>query len=141
MNFLSQWWRLGVAAVGAVALWALIRPGRQHVRVASLQLWQEAASALTRRERRTRRISGSWLLLLLGAVAAVLALSRPTFFASRPIRHVSIQLCPAAEVATERGMEQFREAASGLLERLDAEDQVTGWTSTRPANESKPCRP
>ena len=124
MNFLSPWSLLGLLPVVAVAAWALFRPGRHFRVVGSLELWRKAVASTSRSSRRARRVSASWMLLLAGAAAGVLACARPVYFASRPSRRVAIALLPAAEIATVDGMGALRGSARKLLDRLDGEDRV-----------------
>ncbi|MBS3821139.1 MAG: hypothetical protein KGY81_05190, partial [Phycisphaerae bacterium] len=69
MTLLRPWWLMGLWPVAAAALWALWRPGRQLIVVASTDLWQQAFAALSPSQRRaTRRLSASWWCLLVGAL-------------------------------------------------------------------------
>ena len=110
-----------MAVVGAAALWALLRPGRQHVVVPSVSLWQQAAESLgSQRRRSRRRIGAAWVLLLAGAVVAVLAMARPVWLTVAPMRRVALAIRPSAELIPS----EVYEAAKGLLDRLDEDDQV-----------------
>ena len=131
-------WLWGLAAVGAVAAWALFRPARQLAVVGSLELWQEALDHLDRSQhRRAKRVTLPWLLLLAGAVAAVSAAARPALLSSAPARSVTIALYPSAEIAQKPGMDALRRAATGLLDRLSGEDRVQ---LLLPGGDSGPAR-
>jgi hypothetical protein len=125
MSFFAPWVLLGLLPVAAVAAWAIFRPGRELAVVASLSLWRQALEALPRAaRRRSRRVTPSWVLLLAGAVAAVLAASRPAYHADAPARRVALAVYPSAELAGAGGAEELRAAAGALLDRLDARDRV-----------------
>jgi len=125
MELLYPWCLAALAAVAAVAAWAWFRPGSQLVVVPSLWLWRQAAETAHRDSRRSRRrVSPSWLLLLVGAVAAVLAGAQPVLRSQAPARSIAMVLYPSAEIASDEGMAELRRAATGLLERLDASDRV-----------------
>lgn len=107
------------------ALWALHRPWRRVAVVGSLALWEKALGALGRQERRrSRRVSLSWLCLLAGAIAAVLAAANPTWFHSSPARRIAIAPVASAELAGPGGIEEMRSATTALLKRLAPNDQV-----------------
>ena len=115
---------VGLAPAVVVALWALMRPGRQEAVVGSLAVWQKALAALDRSAKRSsRRISAGWLLLLAGAVAALLGLSRPVVQTHGQARHVAIALTPSAELG-DAGLAQMTAAAEALLARLAPGDRV-----------------
>ena len=100
MTFLWPWSLLAGALVMVAALWALHRPWRRVAVVGSLALWEKAVGALGRQERRrSRRVSLSWLCLLAGALAAVLAAANPTWFSSSPARRIMIVPVASAELA------------------------------------------
>lgn len=125
MAFLYPWSLAALAAVAAVAIWAWFRPGSQLVIVPSLWLWRQAAETAHRDSRRSRRrVSPSWLLLLIGAVAAALAGARPVIRTQAPVRRIALVLHPSAEIASADGMADLRLAAGELLRRLDARDRV-----------------
>lgn len=125
MTFHWPWLLWGLAVVGGVALWTLFRPGRQWVVVASLSLWRKAADALGRPARRSSRfVTASWLLLLAGAAAAVLAAAGPVHQVGRPVRRVALEVVPSAEIASPRAMGQLTQAVETLLDRLDEADEV-----------------
>ena len=147
MTLLWPWSLLaGVLAMGA-ALWALYRPWRQVAVVGSLALWEKAVGALGRQERRrSRRVSLSWLCLLAGALAAVLAAANPTWFSSSPARRIMIVPVASAELAGPGGIAEIRSAAVALAGRLAPHDQVrlllpavaggdSGWLSVAQARE------
>ncbi|HUU59980.1 MAG TPA: hypothetical protein VMZ50_10575 [Phycisphaerae bacterium] len=125
VTVVHPWVLLGLVAVAAVGAWALFRPGRLLVAVGTLSLWQRAVDSLSRSARqRSRKVSLGWLLLLGGAVAAVLAAARPVHFSEGKARRVAIALYPSAEIASPQGMDDLRRAAAGLLDRLDERDRV-----------------
>ena len=125
MTFHWPWALSGLVVVAGVALWSLFRPGRQLVVVASLSLWQKAVDALDRSaKRRSRLVTASWVLLLAGAVAAVLAAAGPAVRTVRPIRRVAVEIIPSAEIASAKAMGELRGAATALLNRLDEPDRV-----------------
>ena len=123
--FLQPVWLWCLLPVAAVAAWALYRPGRQLAVVGSLALWQEALERMDRSRRlRSRRITASWVLLLAGAAAAVVAAGGPTYTASRPARSVALVVHPSAEVASPEGLASLRRAAEAVLNRLNSTDRV-----------------
>ncbi|HOF17747.1 MAG TPA: hypothetical protein PK082_02465 [Phycisphaerae bacterium] len=111
---------LGLPAVAAVAAWALYRPDRQVTIVGSLSLWRQAIQSLGRSAHRARRVSTAWVLLLAGALLAVLAGAGPVWLSHRPARQVTIAVYPSAELDASR----LRAAAEDLLDRLDESDRV-----------------
>jgi len=129
---------LGLILVGAVAAWALFRPGQQLAVVGSLSIWKQAMASLDRTGRRGRRVSWSWLALLAGATAGLLALARPVLHSRAPGRRVSMAVCPGAQLG--ESPEPLRRAVRAMLGRLSAGDRVrllrpaalggpTGWLS------------
>ena len=123
MTFLSPWCFLGLLPVASVALWALLSPTRELVVVPSLRLWREAIDDLPRRARvRTRRVTGSWVLLLSGAVAAIFALARPAYFASAPVRRIAVGLYCSGEFEGAPGA--IRQAAERFIKRLNPNDRI-----------------
>jgi hypothetical protein len=125
MTFVSPWWLFAAAPVLGAALWALYRPWRQIAVVGSLQLWQKAAAALGSPNRqRSRRVSLSWLCLLGGAIAAVLAAANPIHVGEAPARRVAVAPIPSSELAGDGGLENLRQAVSAFLDRLSPNDQV-----------------
>ncbi|MDP6637258.1 MAG: hypothetical protein QGG42_20365 [Phycisphaerae bacterium] len=124
MTFVWPWIFLVLAPVAAAALLALFRPRRNLVVAGSLSLWTEAInSASASSLRKTRRTSLAWWLLLVGAVLAVGAGSRPVYYSSSPARSVAIVLHPSAELGRE-GLAEMRQAGQRLCERLAAADRV-----------------
>ncbi|NBB95687.1 MAG: hypothetical protein GVY16_08085 [Planctomycetes bacterium] len=124
MTLLRPWWLMGLWPVAAAALWALWRPGRQLIVVASTDLWQQAFAALSPSQRRaTRRLSASWWCLLVGALLAVLALARPILTRQAPQRRVGVVVVPSAETANSNGLPPV-EAAKVLVGRLGEADRV-----------------
>jgi len=144
MVFSSPWFLLALLPVAAVAAWVLYRPGRELAVVATLSLWRQALDALDRTvRRRARRVTVAWVLLLAGAVAAVLAGAGPLLRRAAPSRRVAVSICPSAELGRQGG-EAVRLAAGKLLDRLSANDRVqvvlptllggaTGWLSPEQA--------
>ncbi len=125
MSFHWPWVLSGLAVVVGVAIWSLFRPGRQLVVVASLSLWVKAIDALDRSaKRRSRLVTASWVLLLAGAVAAVLAAAGPAIRTTRPVRRVGVEIIPSAEIASEKAAGELRAAAAALLGRLDQRDRI-----------------
>jgi hypothetical protein len=115
---------LALVVVAAVALWALLRPGRHVAVVGSLELWRRAAAALALAPRkRTRRLSAAWAVLLAAATLAACALARPLWHGAAPARALSISLYPSAELAGD-GLLALRQAAGALLDRLAPADRV-----------------
>jgi hypothetical protein len=93
--------------------------------VASLELWRQAAQSKDAASaRRLARLSASWLLLLAGAVLAVVAAARPVWHAQAPARHVAIAVYPSAQLAGEGGLANLKSAATTLLNRLGQGDSV-----------------
>ncbi|MBI5725299.1 MAG: BatA domain-containing protein [Planctomycetes bacterium] len=124
MIFANAWWLVGLLGVAVAAAWALYRPGKRMAVVGSLRLWQEALQADSHtHKRRFRRLSASWLLLLAGCAAAVLALAGPTIVSHKPIRKVALAVCPSAELGAG-GLAAMKKSAAGLLDRLDRDDLV-----------------
>jgi len=124
MIFVWPWTFLAFAPVAAAALLALFRPRRNLVVVASLSLWEEAvSSAASTSRRKSRRTSLAWLLLLAGAIAAVLAGSRPVYHSSPPVRSVAVMLHTSAELGRD-GATEMRLAGERLLGRLDSRDRL-----------------
>jgi len=115
---------VGLIVAAAVAVWALIRPGRQEAIVGSLAVWQKALASLDRSAKRSsRRISAAWLMLLAGAVAGILGLARPVLQTAGQARDVAVSLGVSAELGPQ-GLADMTAAARRLLERLDAHDRV-----------------
>jgi len=140
MTFVWPWTFLALVPVVAAALLALFRPRRHLVVVASLSLWEEAiSSSASTSRRKTRRTSFAWLLLLLGAIAAVGSGSRPIYHSAGPVRKATLILHPSAELGRD-GTVEMRLAGERLLGRFDPEDRLqlllpeilggeTGWVS------------
>ncbi|MFW6133833.1 MAG: hypothetical protein ACOC8F_08045, partial [Planctomycetota bacterium] len=123
MSFTTPLFLLGLIPVVAVAVWALLRPARTLLVVASVGFWSEALASLDRSPRRSRRVTAAWALLLGGAVAAVLAASGPVWRRAAPVRRVAVVLHASAELAGDGGA-QMRAAVDGLLDRLSGGDRV-----------------
>ena len=116
---------LGFIAVAVVAAWVLFRPGRYLVAVGSLELWHQALNSLDRSARRkSRRVTLSWLCLLMGASAAVLSAGRPVHYSDVPSRIVSVGYWPCAEISNGEDPAAGRKSVHAFLERLDAHDRV-----------------
>ena len=115
---------VGPVAAAAVAVWALLRPGRQEAIVGSLAVWQKALASLDRSAKRSsRRVSAAWLMLLGGAVAGILGLARPVFQTQGQTRNVAVSLAPSAELG-RAGLDEMTAAAGRLLARMDGGDRV-----------------
>ena len=110
--------------LAAVAAWVLFAPSRREVVVGSLRLWRQAKQALpAEARRRRRRVNLSWLLLLAGGLAGVLACAGWTVRAERPGRVVAIVVVPSAELIDVAVKELWR-TGDALLNRFDANDRV-----------------
>ncbi|MFP4215637.1 MAG: BatA domain-containing protein [Phycisphaerae bacterium] len=130
LTWAHPWVLVGLLAVAGVAAWALLRRDRQQATVATLAFWRAAREHLSAaRQRRTRRVSADWLVLLLGAVCAILAAAGPAMRWTGPARHIALRLVTSAELG-EDGMVAMVESASALLDRLDSTDRVTLLTPT-----------
>ena len=115
---------VGLLAAAAVAVWALLRPGRQEAIVGSLAVWQKALATLDRSAKRSsRRVSAAWLMLAGGAVAGILGLARPVLQTQGYTRSVAVSLAPSAELG-RAGLDEMTAAARRLLARMDAGDRV-----------------
>ena len=124
MTLLSPWFLLGLFPVVAVALWVMLRPGRQLAVVGSLALWRKAADAMDRSaRRRARLVTASWLLLLAGAAAAVIAAARPVYYAANRARRIAVAVWPSAELGP-KARQRIVAAAAVLLDRLAPQDRV-----------------
>ena len=123
MQFLYPWALLSLLPIVAAAFWALRRPMQKVMPVGSLRLWERAVASLGPAARKSRYLTASWLLLLAGAAAAGIALSRPVYYAEAPARRVAIAVWPSAELA---GLPEgtLAEAAGAFLRRLSPEDRV-----------------
>lgn len=124
MIFTSPSWLWALSFVAAAALWAMFRPARKYIDVASLSLWQEALAAVPPAARRARKVSASWLLLLAGAAAGAVALAGPVVRREAPARHVAIALRPSAELARGAGLAEMRQAVAALIGQLTGDDRV-----------------
>lgn len=85
---------------------------------------------------RSRRISPSWLLLLAGAILAILAIAGPVLVSTINLRRIAIEAYPSAELAAADQMAAFREQLLVFLRRLDDDDLVrmglpTGYDAPR----------
>ena len=124
MTFVWPWTFLAFAPVAAAALLALFRPRRNLVVVASLSLWEEAiSSAASTARRKSLRTNLAWLLLLAGAIAVVVAGSRPIYHSSGPVRSVAVMLHTSAELGRD-GAAEMRLAGERLLGRFDSGDRL-----------------
>lgn len=123
MTLVWPWSLLGLLVVLVAALWALYRPGREQAMVGSLAIWQQVLGNLSRKVTNpSRRITASWLLLLAGAAAAVMAASQPQANFSSPARRVTVAVLASAELADD--MPETRAAVESFLARLAPEDKV-----------------
>ncbi len=123
MSILRPVWLMLLIPVAVVAALALLRPARRVVRVGSLALWTEALERVSAQPTRTRRrIGPSWLLLLTGAILAVLAVSQVQLGRGRTGRRIDLQLWPASELG--RDDDSLARAVGLLVERLEPGDRV-----------------
>lgn len=102
----------------------MFRRSRGLAVVGSLRLWAEALASLDRPLHRRRRVAASWLCLLTGAAAAVLAMARPVYYAERPVRRVAVEILRSAELASVKQTSDLGDALVALLNRLDRDDRV-----------------
>ncbi len=124
MDLAFPWLLLGFLPVAAVAVWALFRPARRMLAVASVSLWEAALASMDRSAaRRSRRVTLAWWLLLAGAAMTVLAAAGPVFDRSEPGRHLALGLHGSGELAGDGG-EELRLAAGRLVARLNPSDRV-----------------
>ncbi|MCK5114908.1 MAG: BatA domain-containing protein [Phycisphaerae bacterium] len=77
MGFESPWNLLWLVGVAGAAVFALLRPARRRVVVPTLRLWIAAGAESQSASHSRKRIALPWILLLLGAVLAAFALSKP----------------------------------------------------------------
>jgi hypothetical protein len=121
MVLTNAWLLLGLPLVAAVAAWMLLRPARRHVVVGSLELWRRSVEATGAAAKKYgRRASLGWLLLLTGAVAAVLAAAGPVVPRTSPARHVAVAVAPSAFASRD----DLDATAETLLRRFDTADRV-----------------
>ena len=137
--FPSAFWVVGIIAAVAIVTW--LRPGRRLVDVASVALWREALGELESDQRPKRRMPLSWLLLLLGCIAAAAALARPVWQGRQPRRVIAIQIVAGAELANDPGPARIGEAISTLCRRLDENDRVQVLLPLRGGGATKPSSP
>ena len=131
MTFLNPLALAGLTAVAVAAAIALFRPGRQVVIVSTLHLWRQALETAEAGPRRRRVLTLSWILLLAGALSAMLAMARPVVTIPSPGRYVAVTLVPCGELANAPGMDNLRGAARQLLQRLGPADRVQLVLPTR----------
>ncbi len=124
MSFLSPWWLLGLPLVALVAMLTIRRQDCRLMVVSSVKLWLGAGGVSENSSYRNRRITASWVCLLLGATAGVIALAGPVWQVSGPVRHVRLELSPSAELATSAGLKALRSTALTFLDRLNSGDFV-----------------
>jgi len=123
MKLLWLWALFSLLPIAVAAVWALRRPTHQVAAVGSLRLWHRALGALDPSATgRTRRVALSWLLLLAGAAAAGLALSRPVYYRQAPARRVAVAIYPSAELAGVAG--GHARVVTAFLDRLGPADRV-----------------
>ncbi len=137
LTWAHPWVLVGLFAVAGVAVWALLRRDRQQATVATLAFWRAAREHLSAVSfRRTRRVSAHWLLLLLGAVCAILAAGGPAVQPTGLSRRIALRLVTSAELGRD-GTAAMRKSVEALLARLDPADRVALLT---PAGEGTPGR-
>ncbi|MFP4355848.1 MAG: hypothetical protein ACLFUJ_12055 [Phycisphaerae bacterium] len=123
MSLDNAFFLLLLVPVAIVAAVALARPARLPLRVGSLRLWQEAARRVGSRGRKSeRRISASWVLLLLGSVLAVLSLAGANWQRPGTVRRIVLEIGLSAELGPDP--ESLRRATGLLLSRLQPQDLV-----------------
>lgn len=123
MNVDQPWMLLALLGVGAVAAWALWRPGRREVLLPSLAGWLATAGSHSP-DRPRRRLSSSWLVLLLGAVLVAVAMAGPAWHRARPGRRFELAVLRSAELAGPAGSDRLARAGQLLAERLTPNDRV-----------------
>ena len=107
----------------AVAVWVLLKPSRVQATVATLRFWNAAAAETQQgMKQRFARVRLSWLVLLLGALAGVLAMAEPVRFTDQPHRKIAVAIVFSAEMAY--GEQATDDAIALLRERLEPGDQV-----------------
>lgn len=124
MILLYPWALLGLIPIISAAIWALARPTRQVVIVSSLRLWKETIESLGSTARKARRITIGWVCLLIGALCAIVAVSRPLYYSHRPARTVAIAIYPSAEIAAVDGENILAKTVADFLHRLSPTDRV-----------------
>ena len=124
MILLYPWALLGLIPIISAAIWALARPTRQVVMVSSLRLWKETIESLGSAARKARRITIGWVCLLIGALCAIVAVSRPVYYSHRPTRTVAIAIYPSAELAAADGENSLAKTVADFLRRLSPADRV-----------------
>jgi hypothetical protein len=124
MQLLWPWALLGLLPVAAAAVLALRRPAYQVIPVGSLRLWQKVIEDLgPSAGRSSRHVTLAWALLLTGAAAGALAMSRPVVSRGLPVRNIAIAIYPGAELAGDCGAE-MRSAGAALVAKLSPADRV-----------------
>ena len=107
----------------AVAVWVLLRPSRVQATVATFRFWNAAAADTQQgMKQRFARVRLSWLVLLLGALAGVVAMAEPTRFTDQPHRTIAVAMVCSAEMAY--APVDGEDAVYQLYERLDPGDLV-----------------
>ncbi len=125
MSLGFPWALFGLLVVAAAAVLALIRPARRRLIVPSLTPWLPDSTRKTRPARRySLRVVLSWLLLLLGATAAVFAAARPVMHAEPPRRYLAVGVINSAELDLAEGGGALHRWTAELLERLSPADRV-----------------
>lgn len=122
MTFDWPWMLFLIPLVAIVAILALLRRDRHHLRVGSLRLWEHAVASLPSSGGPVRRrLNISWFLLLLGAVSLAVAVARPVQHRSARVRRVAVLVGPSAEFPAQSDLAQ---PVGAFLDRLNPSDQV-----------------
>jgi len=135
LTFLSPWFGLLAVPVIVAGLVALFRPGRALVVVGSLSLWRSAFKRASTAKKTSRRATLGWLLLLVGALSAVCALTQPSLQRGVIRRHVTLAIHAGVEYATPGGRDELIRAGCEVVDRLEAADRVSLLLPERPAGE------
>ncbi|MFW6066401.1 MAG: BatA domain-containing protein, partial [Planctomycetota bacterium] len=142
MTFGFPWALLGLVPVTAVAILALLRPARRRLTVPSLRWWLGHSSRRApAARRRSRRAVLSWLLLLLGAVSAVLAGAQPVVRTQAPRRYLAIAVVNSAELHSPDATDALHRSAAALLSRLSPADRVQLLLPETAGGASEPMSP
>ncbi len=123
MELLWPWALLSLLPVAAAAWWSLRRPMQKVVLVGSLRLWERTVESLSPSATKSRHVTIAWWLLLAGAAAAGVALSRPTYYSEAPARRIAVAVRPSAELAGLPA-DTLAEITGAFLSRLSPADRV-----------------